>query len=220
MIQGCNSCNSHNNSDSYNIRFHIDEEHKKIYDDICSEYPKHFIDHLPEFYDSNNNTFEFVFPVGEYLSYIHLIMTYPPQKIDEIIKYAEENAIEKHYLNDSCLMMIAYKDDSNSVHDSTFLKQYKCKQYSSLPLPNFTWCIAHGFPSNSDFYKNATIYILGTEQGEFLKHTYTEELELPKTRDKRLLKSNKTGLPLGWEHGYTKGLLISGKYVFYWLDVW
>jgi hypothetical protein len=147
-------------------------------------------------------------------------MQYSDRKINEIRKYAEENSIEKHYFNDSCLMMLAYKNSKSSISDSTFIKQRECIQYISLPLPNFTWCIEQGFSSSSDFYKNATIYILGAEQGEFLEYTYTEELELPKTRDKRLLRSDKTGLPAGWEHGYTKGLVISGKYVFYWLDAW
>jgi hypothetical protein len=225
MIQGCNSCNKSSNSnnfDGYNIRFHIDEEHKKIYDDIRNKYPKCFVDHLPEFYDGNRNTYQFSFPIGEYVSCIYLIMQYPDRKIKDIREYAERNSIEKHYFNDSCLMMIAYKNSTSSIDDSTFIKKRDCHQYTSLPLPNFTWCIEQGFSYSSDFYKNATIYVLGAEQGEFLKDTYTEPIGIleSKHRDERLLKSSKTGLPAGWEHGYTKGLLISGKYVFYWLNAW
>jgi hypothetical protein len=220
IIQSCNNCN---NRESYHIRFYVDEENKKNYDNIRNEYPKRFVDHLPDLLDEGEyKTFQFSFPIGEYVSCIHLIMQYSDRKIKEIRKYAEENSIEKHYFNDSCLMMIAYKNSTSSIDDSTFIKKRKCDQYTSLPLPNFTWCIDYGFSSNSDFYKNATIYILGAEQGEFLEYTYTEPIGIleSKHRDERLLKSAETGLPAGWEHGYTKGMVISGKYVFYWLNAW
>ncbi|HPX45346.1 MAG TPA: hypothetical protein PK626_03065 [Bacteroidales bacterium] len=74
-----------------------------------------------------------------------------------------------------------------------------------LPITNFEFC-RNSSIITKNFYKKATIYVLGAERGDFLP-----DYELT---------NEGVGLLAGWLYGYTKGMAIWCNAVVYWLEVW
>jgi len=73
-----------------------------------------------------------------------------------------------------------------------------------FPIPNFEFCLKYPIPI--EFYEKAKIYVLGAEKGKFLEDN--------------LLWSRGVKLPDEWKNGYTKGVVVSGNIVVYWLEIW
>lgn len=176
---------------------------RKAYCEILSLYPKELTTHLPKLNEDELAHEEFEFPRGNYLSFIHMVYYYKDNKIMSIEKKMQSKAKRIYHFTDSCLMVI--NDQWNPI-DSSLFPNDTCTKFppNALPIPNFNLLKKLG--AVPEVYKSAVIYVLDAKQGAFL--------------DESCLSVNGVGLPKEWEHGYTKGVLISGNLVFYWLEVW
>ena len=179
----------------------IDNRDLQRYSEICDLYPKEFVNHLPGLMDGKVKRMEFKYPRGNYLNYIHLIMSFSKEQIDSIKQYAKTNAIRCYSFNDSCLYMV---DHDPQLYQGAIVLHH-CKDFESLlPVSNFSFCVGPHLPHN--FYKEAVIYLLSAKSGKFLCDNS--------------LSMDGVGLSENWRHGYTKGMAISGRTVAYWLEVW
>lgn len=176
---------------------------RKAYCEILSLYPKEFTTHFPKLNVDELAHQELEFPRGNYLSFIHMVYYYTDNKIMCLEKKMQSKAKEIYHFTDSCLMVI---NDKWNPTDPSLFPNNTCTKVppNALPIPNFNLLKKLG--AIPKVYKNAIIYVLDAKQGTFL--------------DESCLSDDGVGLPKEWEHGYTKGVLISGNLVFYWLEVW
>lgn len=180
----------------------LDEEELIRYKGLFSSYPDSLTDHFPDWNNEGLLYVEMSKPGSSVLNVIYFAFEYDKSEIEKLKEEFNARTLSHYHFTDSCLMMTYY--------DSTFFESTlpHLKQCDNLyPIPNFEFL---GDPSlNSDFYKQAELYVLEAKKGVFL-----EEALLNKKWVKKI------GLPVDWEHGYSKGVLISGCVVAYWLEVW
>ena len=178
-----------------------DERTKRDYKEIISLYPDFLVSHLPK----NLDDVKFanpglLFPRGKYLNYIHLMVPYEDEKIEELKIEAASKAKGIYHFGDS-LLMLPYNYEKFEIIKSDSIQNIPF--VSMLPLPNFySWL--YDFPPA--FYKEAVIYLFDAEKGNFLTDNS--------------LSKNGVGLPEAWKHGYTKGAVFYKNFIFYWLEVW
>ena len=178
-------------------------DNNKAYCEILSLYPKELTDHLPKLNQAELVHEEFEFPRGKYSSFIHMIYSYTDKKRAVVEKEIQTKAKKIYHFTDSCLMVV---NDKWNPKDSSLFSNDTCVALApdALPIPNFNLLKKLG--AIPEVYENAVIYVLDAKRGSFLEDIF--------------LSVDGVGLPKGWEHGYTKGALISGNLVFYWLEVW
>ena len=179
-----------------------DEKTVQGYKEIISLYPEDLVSHFPkEIAHEKVLITAFKYPKIQDLSYIHIMLILNDTGIETLKKDALLEAKAIYHFTDSCLMIIPYNYEDNSTIINTDSIRY-CQNSNMLPISNIrTW--GDFVP---DFYKNAIIFIFNAEKGCFLKNDY--------------LSKSGVGLPNGWQHGYSKGIVIFKNYVMYWLDVW
>lgn len=176
------------------------ERLKGSYSEIRSLYPKDLVVHLPKLNKNDLIFYEFEFPRGKYLNYIHIGVECTDKEISKIKQNMHPTKVYRFV--DSCHMIVGY--DSLAFKGGV-IKMYMCNNFDNmLPIPNFSFLDKEGFSSN--FYENATIYVLGAQKGKYLSDD--------------CLSYGDAELPIDWKHGYSKGILISGNVVVYWLEVW
>lgn len=178
-----------------------DERTIRGYKEIISLYPRELVSHFPEEIEHEKMILTyFMFPRGKYLSYIHIALAADDAKVERLKKDVLMDAKAVYHFCDSCLMFIPYDYEEDIMIDTDSIRT--CKETGMLPVSNIkTWA-----DFTPEFYKNATIYVLNAEKGNFLKSDF--------------LSKSGVGLPSEWKHGYSKGIIIFKNYVLYWLEVW
>ncbi len=182
----------------------MDERDKSDYSEVLSLYPNELVCGFPEMKKEKVFYLGLEFPRGQYLSHIHIGVLKTEVEIKNLEEQLKIKSKSIYSFGDSCSLIINY--DSNLYTNAPF-NLTMCDSLimmQKLPIPNFDFLIDMDMPS--EFFDKATIYLLDAEKGKFLEDNY--------------LSINGVGLPKNWLHGYTKGLVISGKIVFYWLEVW
>lgn len=175
---------------------------KNNYHDILSLYPSKLISYLPSKLNQDKLAFyEFEFPRGRYLNFIHLVAIYSDKEISKITSSIKP--LKVYNFNDNRDLLIVEYDPLIYI-DTLFTLKKINPALNELPIPNFSFLKDIVLPSS--FYCNAKIYVLDAKQGKFLKDDY--------------LSQDGVGLPNEWQHGYTTGIVISGNIVVYWLEVW
>jgi hypothetical protein len=178
------------------------EKIKEIYKEELSLYPKKLTDHFLDPEKANFVYFGLNVPGAANLNAVTAIFICDSTLATTIEEKMIHEAVAIYHFTDSCLMIVDY---DTSIYDTTVIKLKQCNNFNGmLPVPNFEFFLEHPLPI--EFYKKATIYVLGAEKGKFL--------------DEDLLWSRGVKLPDEWKNGYTKGVVISGNIVAYWLEVW
>jgi hypothetical protein len=198
---------------------YADSYFMSIYDEIMENYAEQCVDHFPKIIDGRIYAFTAKSPIERnYFSYLYLATGITSKQRRVITLWGEKWAIEKHRFTDSCLMIVEnFKKNDPATSIESVCSTYSLPLPLPMPLPDYYTLTDYGLPS--EFYHNATIYVLGAERGDFFRHNDYLVKGLIKREDHRL-KSEDLALPAGWEHGYSKGIVISGKYVLYWVGIW
>lgn len=178
------------------------EKAKETYKEVLSLYPKMLTDHFLDPEKANFVHFGLGYPGATNLNEVSAIFICDSNLITTIEEKVIQEAVAIYHFTDSCLMIADY---DTSIYDTTVIKLNQCDNFNEMfPIPNFEFCLK--LPLPIEFYEKATIYVLGAEKGKFL--------------DENLLWSRGVMLPNKWKNGYTKGIVISGNIVVYWLEVW
>ncbi len=182
---------------------YISKSNKEIYKEAMSLFPKQMVEHFPKLDEGDVEMLEITTP-GAYMSYIYLIMSLSDKKIEAIKRFTIENRVDSYSFNDSCLLIVNFKKDSNLSFP--FLSTKCNSPCEKLPIPNFVFCRESNI--DSSFYSNSTIYVLNAGKGKVFNDDN--------------LSIDDFGLPLEWEHGYSKGIVLSeiSNTVIYWLEIW
>lgn len=172
------------------------------YVEIKKLYPKELVCSFPDV--EKIVYMELEFPRGQYRSFIHVAIKKTESEILQLKKLLKDKSKEIYSLSDSCSLIIDY--DPNLYTNAPFnLKMCdSLTMTDKLPIPNFEFLI--DFRVIPDFFDGVTLYLLDAKKGKFLENNY--------------LTINGVGLPEDWLHGYSKGIVISGNFVIYWLEVW
>ena len=175
---------------------------KETYKEVLSLYPNMLTDHFLDPEKANFIHFGLRYPGAANLNVVNAIFICDSNLITTIEEKMIHEGVAIYHFTDSCLMIVDY---DTSIYDTTVIKLKQCNNFNGmLPVPNFEFCLK--LPLPIEFYKKATIYVLGAERGKFL--------------DENLLWSKGVKLSYEWKNGYTKGVVISGNIVVYWLEVW
>lgn len=169
------------------------------YEQVLSAYPHNLIEHFPDIENRQSLYIHLGYPGNSNLSSIYTVFAETEEQIQCLKDELDTLALACYHFTDACLLMTNY---DVSMFDSTFFHIRQCDNL--YPIPNFDFFVEASFPY--EFYKNAYIYVLEAEKGRFL--------------EKELLWDKGVGLPKEWEHGYSKGVFISGYIVTYWLEIW
>lgn len=180
----------------------VDEQIEKIYAEAKSVFPESETKFLPGLRSGKLLAFNVSLPSeGKGLPcYIHLLMEYPENKMDSISMRAYETDIAYSF-KDQYLLVLDY--DPNEIEHFPNLKSIK-DTLDLSPIPNFDF-LQNGV-WGTEYTHEATIYNLGWTRGA--------------STDKQLLRRDRAGLPVKWEHGSTYGVTIWKNYVAYWIDMW
>ena len=178
------------------------ERIKKDYIEMISVYPASLIDHFPQYDEKILARLKFSYPGASNINDAYTIFLYSADEIKKNDNKVKLEAIASYHFKDSCLMIVDYEPSS---YDPVQFKlcQYNCFT-GKYPVPNFEFLANLSLPL--DFYKDAVIYVLGAENGKYLKDEY--------------LWNEGVGLPSPWENGYSKGVVISDNIAIYWLNIW
>ena len=175
---------------------------KETYKEVLSLYPNMLTDHFLDPEKANFVYFGLDAPGAANLNAVNAIFICDSTLLTTIEEKMINEEVAIYHFTDSCLMIVDY---DTSIYDTTVIKLKQCNNFNGmLPVPNFEFCLK--LPLPIEFYKKATIYVLGAERGKFL--------------DENLLWSKGVKLSYEWKNGYTKGVVISGNIVAYWLEVW
>lgn len=178
------------------------EKAKETYKEVLSLYPKMLTDHFLDPEKANFVHFGLGYPGATNLNEVSAIFICDSNLITTIEEKVIQEAVAIYHFTDSCLMIADY---DTLIYDTTVIKLNQCDNFNEMfPIPNFEFCLK--LPLPIEFYEKATIYVLGAEKGKFL--------------DENLLWSRGVKLYDEWKNGYTKGVVISGNIVVYWLEVW
>jgi hypothetical protein len=178
------------------------ERDRKDYKEIKELYPKELVCGFPDV--EKLIYMELDFPRGQYRNYIHVAVKKTEHEILQLKEQLKVKSKAIYTFSDSCSLIIDY--EPNLYTDAPF-KLTMCDSSSmaqKLPIPNFEFLFELSVVPH--LFDDVTLYVLDAEKGKFL--------------DDKCLSKNGVGLPDEWLHGYSKGILISGKLVFYWLEVW
>lgn len=176
----------------------VRDEYKKI----LSLYPDSLTNHFPNPISDNIGYLDVEYPGATRINSIYAIFHYKDKQIECIKKRAKSIALANYRFVDSCLMMTNCDASWYTPVIEDIIRHEDCPKV--YPIPNFSFL--KEFNPESDFFEKAQIYVLRAEKGKFL--------------DDKLLRNEGVGLSESWLHGYTKGIMISGNFVIYWLEVW
>lgn len=188
---------------SYSSSAQIDlEKVKENYREVISLYPKTLTDHFLDPEKANFVHLGLEVPGVSNLNQVNAIFICDSVLIATIEEKIIQEAVAIYHFTDSCFMIVDY---DTSIYDTTVIKLKQCNNFNGMfPIPNFEFCLKYPIPV--EFYEKAKIYVLGAEKGKFLADN--------------LLWSRGVKLPDEWKNGYTKGVVVSGNIVVYWLEVW
>jgi hypothetical protein len=190
----CINCTSHR----------VDEKTKDNYSEILSIYPEYLVSHFPT--DISKDIFlfgNFTFPRGRYLNGIQLGVLKKNKEISELQQQVASISKAVYLVTDSCLIKIV--QDVFDGRERLTLDNKQCNSATEIfPIPDFDFFTAPKQMYSA--FENGYIYVLDAKKGKFLP-------------DSCIARDN-IGLPEEWAHGYTKGILISGEIVIYWLELW
>jgi hypothetical protein len=176
----------------------IRNEYKKV----LSLYPDSLTNHFPDPISSDIGYLDVDYPGATRLNSVYAFFHYKDEQIESTKERIKSMALANYSFLDSCLMMT---NCNTSWYTPAVEGIIQCENCDKIyPIPNFSFL--RGLNPESDFFEKAQIYVLRAEKGKFL--------------DDRLLRNERVGLPESWLHGYTKGIMISGNVVIYWLEVW
>lgn len=192
---------------SYNSYCQIDgeiyEKIKEGYDEMLTLYPKNLTAHFPEA-KKITTYLNYTHPGAANINSVYMAFIYPEDEARIIEARMKSEALREYHFTDSCLMIVDY---DSTLYESADFKLTQCEIFPKgmLPIPNFNFFTESS--SSPDFYKDATIYVLGAKKGKYLK--------------KEELWSNKgVGLSCQWQNGYSRGVVISNNIIVYWLEIW
>ncbi len=188
---------------SYSSSAQIDlEKAKENYKEVLSLYPKTLTDHFLDPEKAIIGYFKLGYPGGANLNKVYAIFICDSVLTTAIEEKINQEAVAIYHFTDSCFMIVDY---DTSIYDTTVIKLMQCNNFDGMfPIPNFEFCLKSPLPIK--FYEEANIYVLGADKGKFLAEN--------------LLWSKGVNLPDEWVNGYTKGVVVSGNIVVYWLEIW
>lgn len=179
-----------------------DEEIDKEYCRVLALYPDSLTNHFPNPLKEDIIYLNSIYPGAARLNSVYAIFYYNDEQVKDIEEKAKCISLANYNFVDSCLMMT---NCNTSWYTPVLERIVQCQDNNkNYPIPNFSF-LREG-DLESDFFEKAHIYVLKTGKGKFL--------------DDSLLWNEGVGLSEDWLHGYTKGLLLSGNFVIYWLEVW
>ena len=182
----------------------VDGNLEQVYEEAKLAFPASSTFFLPNLNAAKLLLFEVSLPHeghdGKTPNYIHLLMEYPKDKMDSILRIAYETSITYSF-NDQYLLILDY--DANKIRHFRNLKAIK-DTLDINPIPNFDF-LQNGI-WGSKYQSEAIIYNLSWTQGM--------------APNKKMLRIDRAGLPKNWEHGSTAGVTIWDNYVAYWVDAW
>jgi len=175
---------------------------KENYREVLSLYPKTLTDHFLDPEKANIVYFELGYPGGANLNIVNAIFICDSALTTAIEEEINHEAVAIYHFTDSCFMIVDY---DTSIYDTTVIKLKQCNNFDGMfPIPIFEFCLKYPIPI--EFYEKAKIYVLGAEKGKFLAEN--------------LLWSRGVKLSDEWKNGYTKGVVVSGNIIVYWLEIW
>ncbi len=188
---------------SYSSSAQIDlEKAKENYKEVLSLYPKILTSHFLDPEKARFVHFGLRYPGVANLNIVNAIFICDSALTTAIEEKIIQEAVAIYHFTDSCFMIVDY---DTSIYDTTVIKLMQCNNFEEMfPIPNFEFCLKLPLPIK--FYEEANIYVLGAEKGKFL--------------EENLLWSRGVKLPDEWKNGYTKGVVVSGNIVVYWLEIW
>jgi len=175
---------------------------KETYKEVLSHYPKILTDHFLDPEKANFLHLGIEAPGVSNLNQVNAIFLCDSAITTAIEEKLIQEAVAIYHFTDSCFMIVDY---DTTIYVTTVIKLKQCNNFDGMfPIPNFEFCLKHQIPK--EFYEKANIYVLGAEKGKFLAEN--------------LLLSKGVKLPDEWKNGYTKGVVVSGNIVVYWLEIW
>lgn len=181
----------------------VDGNLEQVYEEAKLAFPASSTYFLPNLNAAKLLLFEVSLPHeghdGKTPNYIHLLMEYPKDKMDSILRIAYETSITYSF-NDQYLLIWIMTLIKFDIFES---QSYK-GTLDINPIPNFDF-LQNGI-WGSKYQSEAIIYNLSWTQGM--------------APNKKMLRIDRAGLPKNWEHGSTAGVTIWDNYVAYWVDAW
>ena len=166
------------------------------------------VNHFPKINSFSLAGYHFAFPKPSLNTHLgaSLIARYNiTERVDSIFSNYSKNSIRSCFHEDSCNLILPIVHYSNHTIENPILEP--C-DFNYLPIPNFKRILSDIELDSLNYLPDDFIlYVLDAKPGMFLENG--------------LLFKDKV-MPVGWEHGYTKGVAISSirNIAIFWLVLW